>query len=334
MFNEQHTEKANYDELYMCSTEPDNCIVHSTRNNNKWFFIHKEEQLEMLMDSLNMRGLRENELKQTLQENKEVLTRIISKTPGQLLNDNLEDNPNYEDVTEPVDIESTNFGYSSDNEPSLIERNVLLDLILKLESKIRNGNVSTSNVSNINVWRDMLTKEDYENFDKMFKRKIMNGSSSATTVNGGGSRSSTPDLKQRDPGEYLNQFINKDKIKVNESQLKAIKCLALALVQISDGVDLKNLKQPLGSRKRPKSRKDNNNKKIATNLLDKWQYSLLQSTSFSQVFLHYAQFENCIVWSKCRVCRNQNDTHKMLICDKCNLTNHLYCHKPPLKVSK
>lgn len=324
-------EKQNYDELYMCSTDPSNCIVHSSKNNNKWFFIHKQEELETLIDCLNMRGLRESELKQTLLESKEILMSIVSKTPGHILNPNVEDNPNYKNTLKSIDVESTNFGYSSDTEPSLVEHNVLLDLILKLETKIRTRNVSALNVENVDKWRDMLMKEDYENFANMFKATVTNGSTSTQN----GSRSSTPDIKQKEPGEYLHQFLNKDKLKITEikeSQLKALQCLSLALVQISQGVDLKNLKQPLGSRKRPKSRKDNN-KKISLNLLDKWQQSLLQSTSFSQIFLHYALFENCIILSKCRICRNQNDTHKMLFCDKCNLGHHIYCQKPALKVS-
>lgn len=73
--------------------------------------------------------------------------------------------------------------------------------------------------------------------------------------------------------------------------------------------------------------------------LENWEQSLLASTSFSQVFLHYGTLDSCIMWSRsallarCRICRRQKDSENMLLCDNCNLGHHLYCLKPKLTVS-
>lgn len=82
-----------------------------------------------------------------------------------------------------------------------------------------------------------------------------------------------------------------------------------------------------------------NDKKPEFDYLNKWEQSLLASTSFSQVFLHYGTLDSCVMWSRsvllarCRICRRQKDSENMLLCDNCNLGHHLYCLKPKLTVS-
>ena len=72
--------------------------------------------------------------------------------------------------------------------------------------------------------------------------------------------------------------------------------------------------------------------------LERWKDSLLTSTSLSQVFLHLAVLDACIVWAKsflharCRLCRRKGDAEKMLLCDGCDRGHHMYCLKPPMKV--
>lgn len=72
--------------------------------------------------------------------------------------------------------------------------------------------------------------------------------------------------------------------------------------------------------------------------LERWKDSLLASTNLSQVFLHLAVLDGCIVWGKsilharCRLCRRKTDAEKMLLCDGCDRGHHIYCLKPPMKV--
>ena len=71
-------------------------------------------------------------------------------------------------------------------------------------------------------------------------------------------------------------------------------------------------------------------------MFENWEASLLSSTSYGQVLLHYGTLDGCITWARsallarCHVCRRQSDSENMLICQNCNNGLHLYCHKPVL----
>lgn len=332
----KHQDKANgflfdtqkLNELYMCSTEPDNCAVH-TDINKQWFFIQNNEELDVLINSLNNRGIRESELKQILQEEKLVLSKLLLLTPGHLLNPQLQKDT---DIPIPVKTVSNdiNFGHPIGSDPSVVEHDILLIRILELEDKMYAGTIgSLKGVYDRNEWRSLLTNKEYDSFEKNYKY------GNCDTNTNDESRSSTPDIKVKDPGEYLNRITKEENEKCNELDEKikqAIRCLTLALVQIAQGLEYKYLKPPLGKITKSKG------KKGSENLLDKWQHSLMQSSSFSQIFLHYATFDNCIMWSKttffakCRICQLKRDGDKMLLCDKCNFGFHIYCLRPQLMV--
>jgi len=71
--------------------------------------------------------------------------------------------------------------------------------------------------------------------------------------------------------------------------------------------------------------------------LHQWEVSLMESTSFAQVFLHLNILHDCIQWrrstnkSLCKVCRRGSDPEKMLLCDECNAGTHMFCLKPKLR---
>lgn len=120
-----------------------------------------------------------------------------------------------------------------------------------------------------------------------------------------------------------------------EATKKAINCLANALCHVAKAVDPKHLKRPLGHT----DVKASNKHKEPYDRLDKWVQSLLASTSFSQVLLHYGTLDSCVMWSRsallarCQICRRAKDSENMLLCDGCNLGHHMYCLKPKLAVS-
>ncbi|XP_077995550.1 bromodomain adjacent to zinc finger domain protein 1A-like [Glandiceps talaboti] len=70
---------------------------------------------------------------------------------------------------------------------------------------------------------------------------------------------------------------------------------------------------------------------------ERWEESLMASTSLAQVFLHMATLEASVMWSKsilntrCRICRRKGDAERMLLCDGCDRGHHMYCLKPPVK---
>jgi len=99
---------------------------------------------------------------------------------------------------------------------------------------------------------------------------------------------------------------------------------------------------------------------------ERWETSLMKSTSFPQLFMHlftlgtlfyfilkhpftglsppnYLLFhpfliDNSIEWTRsvlnarCRLCRRKGDAENMLLCDGCNKGHHAYCLKPALEV--
>lgn len=72
--------------------------------------------------------------------------------------------------------------------------------------------------------------------------------------------------------------------------------------------------------------------------LERWEESLISSSSLAQIFLHLTILESSISWSKsalharCRICRRKGDGERMLLCDGCDRGHHMYCLKPPVKV--
>ena len=72
--------------------------------------------------------------------------------------------------------------------------------------------------------------------------------------------------------------------------------------------------------------------------MERWESSLMSSTSLSQVFVHLSVIEASVAWSKsalkarCRICRRRGDGDRMLLCDGCDKGHHMYCLKPQMKV--
>lgn len=157
---------------------------------------------------------------------------------------------------------------------------------------------------------------------------------------GRSSRPETPDSVYRDPGRFLGITVDdsdesdNDSVTLTASECHktAVKALAIALAQVSQAVNSKHLKTPLGHADASKK------KQQERDVLERWEQSLLVATSFSQIFLHYCTLENCIMWSRsvqltrCRVCRRNINSHNIIICNTCYKGHHTYCLKPKLTV--
>jgi len=80
-------------------------------------------------------------------------------------------------------------------------------------------------------------------------------------------------------------------------------------------------------------------KKLQRTALERWEESLMLSTSLSQLWVHCSVLETSVAWSRsslhayCRICRRKTDGEHMLLCDACDRGHHMYCLKPPVKVS-
>lgn len=165
-------------ELFMCSADPDNCLVHSNkRDNHSWQFIQNEEQLDKLLNSLNKRGVRESELLSTLQNNRATLLRSISSTPSYMLTPEVveEDVKNKPAKKWKTRYDEANFGYSISTDPIEVLRGTLIENILEMEEKISAGNLGFLKVKDRSEWRKCLSECNFENFDRTLTSSIENG---------------------------------------------------------------------------------------------------------------------------------------------------------------
>lgn len=117
--------------------------------------------------------------------------------------------------------------------------------------------------------------------------------------------------------------------------------IARSLLQIAQSIDPQFLRQPFGpSTKRKDATVVRAEQEAGRRALLRWQVSLMNATSCSQVFLHQMLLEDSILWRRstlnavCKVCRRRGNPEKMLLCDGCNAGKHLFCCKPMLTVSR
>ncbi|GLG96446.1 Nucleosome-remodeling factor subunit NURF301 [Gryllus bimaculatus] len=146
--------------------------------------------------------------------------------------------------------------------------------------------------------------------------------------NGENRRTSCHDLNNKSQGEVVKKSIEIiSKVKDEFSRSRTIKNLASAILQLAQAVDVSYLRNPLVD-------DDDEDQKIMN--LKGWEVSLMNSTSFSQLFLHISLLDFSIHWSKsvlntrCALCKRRGDGENMLLCDGCNRGHHLYCLKPKL----
>lgn len=172
-----HDEVKLCQELFMCSADPDTCVVHSAnRNNHSWKFIQNEEQLDELINSLNKRGIRESELLNFLQTNHNSLLKSISNTPDYLLNSDIDDSKKIKPIKKWKNrYDDANFGYPISTDPVQVLRATLIEIILEMEEKISAGNLGSLKVKDRSEWRKCLAECNFGNFDRLIVSSIENG---------------------------------------------------------------------------------------------------------------------------------------------------------------
>lgn len=322
------------------------CPVHGkTDQRTTWSFYHKTEDLDHLISVLNTRGFRERNLRNELINNKLNIQKSLEKCPVHLLNNESLEYFQYKERRKSQRQGNKSQSnrpsqYACMNPEEALEM-ILRDAILEMEDNLHAGYLGKLKVNDRLSWRMAIEKK----VDKVSCEKKIGANEIETSLK---------------INELSNNNNNMD-CSVSQSSLKdRVKDLALAILQVSQGIDAKYLQPPLGFVFKPNQRttelrlkmkqhkteenKDNSIRnctpppeKIKSNPLERWQESLMTCTSFSQLFLYLATLEKSVVWSlsalqaRCKICRRKGDGENMLLCDDCNRGFHLYCLKPPLK---
>ncbi|XP_063895724.1 bromodomain adjacent to zinc finger domain protein 1A [Helicoverpa armigera] len=335
-------------ELLMCTGDVTTCLVHGKSERPRWYVYHTEAQLEALTASLNKRGLREGELRNALQQEHAHLVPHLAKCPTHLLNPA---------AATPPPAPSAHYTRHRKFQPSLLVPDdstvcealelSLRDHILELEEKIFQGCLGALKVKDREAWRgtimlrgydkqaDFLTwgpdqqyRDDYHLPDGVLRlpTDIEESDMKTIAVN-----------KYRDPGYYLEApKLNGVKLPAAGAAPDVVRGLAGALLQVSQAIHHKYLKRPLGLDDKERKDREARNKPLELEALQRWEVSLMECKSYSQVVLHLFTLDSSITWSAsilnacCRLCRRKTDPENMLLCDGCNKGHHLYCLKPKL----
>ncbi|GIY19978.1 hypothetical protein CDAR_583872 [Caerostris darwini] len=306
-----------------CSANVDTCPIHNLNApRTKWSFYYKVEDLDCLISGLNSRGFRERSLKQALLNEKDRIKEMMARFPSHTFNKSLPLPPQPETRKSQRHQNSQNSSYYGMT-PRQAQEITLRDMILEFEHRIFHGGLGSLKVEDRDSWRNSLEQGSYD-------------------------LQVSDIVKKEDPEDSIKEE-NSDSKKLCKAPIEqVVKDLALAMLRISQGIEAKYLNPPLGESEESKKAKQKScddtevqqkkkGSKLQASLLEKWQESLLQCTSPSQLFIHLGTLERSVAWSRsvlkahCRICRRRGDAENMLLCDGCNRGHHLYCLKPPLK---
>lgn len=314
----------------MCTSAGESCPVHGSRRRTTWSFYPTPAKVEALIASLNPRGFREGSLKEILVAEKRKVVQSVHKCPVACLNPSVTqedlDSSAQSDLQKSSKIQS-----SQSTNPLCPTADSFLELtfrdsILDIEEKIYAGGLGSIKVANRAAWKDTIMQNLLERQNEM----ALPGASDTKLMNGHCSDSDTLD----DAKEKRLNAICEDGV-LPPATDSLVGELSLALLQIFKGIEPKYLLPPFVIEK---DVGDSGSKPLPQkSFAERWEESLMSSSSFSQLFVHLATLEKSVAWSKsilnarCRICRRKKDAEHMLLCDGCDRGHHMYCLKPPLK---
>ncbi|XP_031833617.2 ATP-dependent chromatin assembly factor large subunit isoform X3 [Nomia melanderi] len=330
----------------MACTGDKECPVHWKRPEPKWSFFGTQKDIETLVNGLSKRGIREGELRNNIIQEMTSVMSVIEECPRHKLNpdvfsDPIKEHPNK--TTKKNKYENANLNYPSEVPVGDVFEFTLRDFILDLEDKIKAGCLGSLKVNNRDTWRHTIDSRSYgKQCDKLaygtneINTDSPNGSQDKVKNETKHTRSDTPNseiegltVKTYKHSEKSLSTLNETDLLPDPKQQETIKQLACAILQLSQAIEQKYLVKPRGVNEKDRKHFTEENR-------ERWEQSLLASTSWSQLFLHLTILENNIAWDKsalnaqCYICRRRRDAEKMLLCDGCNKGHHLYCLKPKL----
>ncbi|XP_039947514.1 bromodomain adjacent to zinc finger domain protein 1A [Bactrocera tryoni] len=354
-------------QLYMCTGDPRNCIVHDERNadRQKWAYIYDKDDIDALIAALNPLGERESQLKEQLTILRHLIINHCRRCPEDLLT--LDDNKSLSKFKNAMMSETyrkynkANFGYNVDADLNEVLLTSLIDRIIQFESDIYTGDLGRLKVKDMEKWREDLQANQYDAQVKLqwgpntqkFGTSVGDeddipeddNEDDDTDIKDGGRYANKP---YRDPGDGLGDTLEIDSedsadelISLHDSSTirTSVRNCASALLQVEQAIERRFIKEPFGAPLKDIKDKEIFERKVKRGAirLKQWEMSLMESTSYSQVFLHLNVLHDCILWARstnkslCQVCRRGSDPDKMLLCDECNGGTHMFCMKPKMK---
>ncbi|XP_070611739.1 bromodomain adjacent to zinc finger domain protein 1A isoform X2 [Erythrolamprus reginae] len=294
---------------------------------NRWCFYNSQEQFDQLLEALNSRGYRESALKDVLLQEKSRICERFSCFPIEKFY-----------ISEKTQNEAKpQLGRGKiQNGCDIVQKSAekqlelrLRDFLLDIEDRIFQGTLGSIKVMDRYSWRAALENGQYEFLNEENKEN-------------GVIKSVNENVEEMEIDNQI-RILAKDRLiglkpesrsttstntSTPQPMNNTVHYLALALLQIQQGIERKFLKAPLDGSDGGRSHKT---------VLDRWRESLLSSASLSQIFLHLSTLERSVIWSKsilntrCKMCRRKGDAESMVLCDSCDRGYHIYCIRPKLK---
>lgn len=335
-------------DLYMCSGEPGNCIVHDEQHPKRhlWQYICDPDVIDALISSLNPLGHRESQLLEALTQQRALIDKHIRNCPEEMLN--LSDETKRRKFVSAMQQDTQRkYGRTTNEDVNETLRQQLVDRILKFEMDIYEGDLGKLKVKDMEKWRQNLIDDKYDP-----QCKIQWGPGKMETEDEGDSDNESHENydeqeqpenpmprirygKYQDPSEFLHMDdVKDDKSLIDPEHQAHIHNLACALLQVEQAIEQRFLNEPFGVNRKPPNQQLHS--QPPESKLPQWELSLMKSTSYSQIFLHLNVLNDSILWRRstnnsiCKICRRRTDAEQLLLCDHCNGGTHMFCLRPKM----
>lgn len=274
-------------------TSNSECPVHSNHSRPHWEYISSTETLESVVAACNSRGFREADLGENLKFLKPCLLEFLQRSNKKINSGELWKELLL-DATDPAAVFS-DFDWIRE----------FVEMLLDFEEKIEQGGIGHLHTGSATVnreeWRQSLQDNKYV----------------SSFVEG--------DM------EFFDETTIAEDVLKNMDR-SPVKQLALAFLQIVQGVNIKFLRLPFAA----PSSKEKDAPNIPTTIFVQWQKALLECRSIPALSLFYATLEPGVLWSKsrlqakCRICRRRGVAENLVLCVQCDRCYHTDCVKPKL----
>uniref|UniRef100_A0A182T2Q7 Bromodomain adjacent to zinc finger domain protein 1A n=1 Tax=Anopheles maculatus TaxID=74869 RepID=A0A182T2Q7_9DIPT len=340
-------------DLLMCTGDEKSCPVHTSihQSTATWSYYATAHELDALISSLNPSGVREKPLRETLELYRDLIASRLEQYPVAIF----AVQENDRSAVLPSMVEPHRKKHDSlPRAPDMTPHNETLETMFReylvdLEVRITTGCLGELKVNNVEKWRNAILNGSYDSqitgqlewgiqrirSEKYVKKSNQESSSDESE------EEEDIDLFQtstNDPGSNVTKTSNTNGSLQGGTGPETVRSLASALLQVAQSIDPKFLRHPFGPKGVCKDRNVIMHwQHYGQQRKQRWEVSLMRTTSISQLFLHYHILYDAIRWSRsiervvCMVCRLKGDASVTLLCDECNRACHMYCLKPKLK---
>lgn len=237
-----------------CLADPENCPVHSTiLPKTYWSYFSTIDEVDELIGSLNERGIRESELKEKVIAERDKIAKNLKKF-------NFSEKLDV-DMKKPLTDEKS-IDLKDDGSLASIANLTLRDQILELEEKIYIGTLGTLKIRDRVAWQKAIQDGTYDMqceglkwggksaiLETPFESRIASVGASPRE-----SRAGSEERKEESKRDSTGSATSGASMG-REKDLKKVRDMACAILQVAQMIDMKYIKPPLGEDEKEKKKR-------------------------------------------------------------------------------